>query len=219
MRYKTIMSNRLLFIAALIAGTSYYVVDHVLAPGTAAIVWKGAGVGLLALWAATQARDRAGWLIAAVLALGALGDVLLEVAGLTIGALAFLAGHLVAVGLYLAKRRAAGAADWVVAALVLIGTPVAAWLLPTDRSAAPGIALYATGLGAMAASAWLSRFPRNSVGLGALLFVISDLLIFSRIGPLSASPIPNLLIWPTYFGGQALIAWGVVATLDRTRRA
>ncbi|WP_034159461.1 lysoplasmalogenase [Sphingomonas sp. ERG5] len=211
------MSNRLLFTAALIAGTSYYFVDHVLAPGTAAIVWKGAGVGLLALWAATQARDRAGWLITVVLALGALGDVLLETSGLTVGALAFLAGHLVAVALYLTHRRATGATDWAVAAVVLVATPVAAWLLPTDRSAAPGIALYATGLGAMAASAWLSRFPRTYVGLGALLFVLSDLLIFSRIGPLSASPIPNFLIWPTYFGGQALIAWGVVAALDRTR--
>jgi uncharacterized membrane protein YhhN len=171
------------------------------------------------LWAAIQARDRAGWLITAALALGALGDVLLETSGLTVGALAFLAGHLVAVGLYLTHRRAgSGTADWAVAALILIATPVVAWWLPTDRSAAPGIALYATGLGAMAASAWLSRFPRSSVALGALLFVVSDLLIFARIGPLSTSPIPNLLIWPTYFGGQALIAWGVVAALDRARR-
>ena len=160
----------------------------------------------------------AGWLITAVLALGALGDVLLETSGLTIGALAFLAGHIVAVGLYLTRRRVAGTADWVVAALILIATPVAVWLLPSDRGAAPGIALYATGLGAMAASAWLSRFTRGHVALGALLFVVSDLLIFARIGPLSTSPVPNLLIWPTYFGGQALIAWGVVAALDRTRR-
>jgi uncharacterized membrane protein YhhN len=99
--------------------------------------------------------------------------------------------------------------------LLLVGVPLIAFLLPTDRAAAPGIALYATGLGAMAASAWISRFPRYRVGLGAVLFVASDLLIFAKMGPLASSPIPVFLIWPLYFAGQALIAWGAVTTLLR----
>ncbi len=65
----------------------------------------------------------------------------------------------------------------------------------------------------MAASAGASRFPRYRVGIGALMFLGSDLLIFARMGPLPGSPLPGLLIWPLYFGGQALIAWGVVRTL------
>jgi len=87
--------------------------------------------------------------------------------------------------------------------------------LPADRGAAPGIALYAAGLGAMAASAWVSRFPRYRVGLGAVMFVASDLLIFSKMGPLAGARIPSILIWPLYFAGQALIAWGAVTTLLR----
>ena len=39
-------------IAALIAGTSYFWAVHALPPGVALTAWKGAGVGLLALWAA-----------------------------------------------------------------------------------------------------------------------------------------------------------------------
>ena len=98
--------------------------------------------------------------------------------------------------------------------MLLVATPAISWLLTRDA----GVALYATGLGAMAGAAWLSRFPRYRVGLGAVLFVVSDLLIFARLGPLAGSAIPALLVWPTYFAGQALIAWGVVGTLKKDGR-
>jgi uncharacterized membrane protein YhhN len=65
----------------------------------------------------------------------------------------------------------------------------------------------------MAAAAWTSSFPRYRVGLGAVLFVASDLLIFARMGPLAASALPGLLVWPLYYFGQVLIATGVVGEL------
>lgn len=204
-----------LFATALVAGTSYYFADWLVAPGMLHIAWKGSGVALLAIWAALNARSRDGWLLAAALALGALGDVLLETAGLTVGAIAFLAGHAAAIVLYLHNRRATAAVTQRALALALLtATPVIAWLLTGDA----GVTLYAVGLGAMAASAWASRFPRYRVGLGAVLFVVSDLLIFGRMGPLAGSAVPGLLIWPTYFAGQALIAWGVVGTQRKNGR-
>ncbi|ATY31448.1 lysoplasmalogenase family protein [Sphingomonas psychrotolerans] len=200
---------RLLFLAALVAGGSYYATHWIAAAPTINAVWKGAGVGLLALWAATQARSVDGWLIAAALGLGALGDVLLETHGLTTGAIAFLAGHVVAVVLYLRNREGA---LWQ-AMVIAVAVAATGWALPADRAAAPGIALYAAGLGAMFGTAAISCFPQRSVALGAALFVLSDLLIFGQIGPLAGSALPGLLIWPTYFAGQALIAWGVVRSL------
>lgn len=202
-----------LFLAALITGGSYYATHWFPVSPALDPVWKGAGVGLLALWAATQARSTDGWLIAAALALGATGDVLLETHGLIVGAIAFLAGHVVAAMLYLRNR----AKPLWQAALIAAGVTALAWWLPADRSAAPGIALYAAGLGAMFGTAAISRFSPFTVGNGAALFVFSDLLIFARLGPLVASDLPGLLIWPTYFAGQALIAWGVVTTLGRDR--
>lgn len=198
-----------LFLAALVAGASYYADHWLTLEGGWTAAWKGSGVAMLALWAAMQAERGDGWLIAGALALGAAGDVLLETHGLTAGALAFLAGHGVAVVLYLRHRlRPLWGAFAFAVAVALI-----AQALPAEREGAAGIALYALGLGAMAGTALTSRFPLRTVGLGALLFVLSDLLIFARMGPLAASSLPGLLIWPTYFAGQALIAWGVVNRL------
>ena len=204
-----------LFFLAILAGASFWFVRQHAIPALPWVAWKGAGVALLAIWAAVNAHNRDGWLLAAVMAFGALGDVLLEQSQ-TGGALAFLAGHVTAIVLYLLHRRTKPSPSQIaLSGLLLAAVPVIAFLLPADRGAAPGIALYATGLGAMAASAWVSRFPRYRVGLGAVLFVASDLLIFSRLGPLAESPIPVILIWPLYFAGQALIAWGAVTTLLR----
>ncbi|MDT8758040.1 lysoplasmalogenase [Sphingomonas psychrotolerans] len=211
------MASRLpfLFAAALAAGASYTANHWLDLDGPAAIAWKGSGVGLLALWAGLAVRTPDGRLIAAALALGALGDMLLNAIGLTVGAVAFLAGHLLACILYLRHRRL----PLLLAAWLAGGVALLAYALPDDRAAAPGIALYALGLGAMFGTAVTSRFPRVTVGLGAALFVFSDLLIFAQMGPLARSPLPGLLIWPTYFAGQALIAWGVVRTLDKEAAA
>jgi uncharacterized membrane protein YhhN len=88
-----------------------------------------------------------------------------------------------------------------------------AWSLPFDRSQAPILAIYALFLATMAAMAWSSSFPRYRVGTGAMLFVISDLLIFSEMGFLKNSAIPDWTIWPLYYLGQFMIATGVVRTL------
>ena len=205
----------LLLIAAIVAGAGYMASWGWPMPFAATTAWKGAGVALLALYAASRARSLDGGLLAAVMALGAAGDVLLETHGLTTGALAFLAGHLVAIGLYLRNRRQnLGAPDWALAALLIPATAAIAFALPADRAAAPGVALYALGLSAMAASAWLSRFRRDRVALGALMFLVSDLLIFARAGPLHGQPWLNDAVWILYFGGQTLICTGVVESLE-----
>jgi uncharacterized membrane protein YhhN len=90
-------------------------------------------------------------------------------------------------------------------------------LLPADRAGALGVAAYALGLSAMAATAGLSVFPRGRVALGALMFLASDLLIFARAWPLAgqATALVGFLVWALYFGGQALICLGVTRALAR----
>ena len=202
--------------AAVLAASSYVAGWFLPVPDWANVAWKGAGVSLLAVYAALNARSLDGWLIAVAMAFGALGDMLLETHGLVVGALAFLAGHVVATVLYLKNRRSGlGSADWAVAAAIVVGVTVAAYLLPPERAGAGLVALYALGLSIMAATAWLSRFPRALVGAGALMFAVSDLLIFLRTGRPSLDIFPmGLAVWGLYFAGQALIAVGVVRTLS-----
>jgi uncharacterized membrane protein YhhN len=208
-------ARSVLLLAAIAAGASYMASWGWPLPFWAATAWKGSGVALLAVYAATRAKSFDGWLLVAVLALGAAGDVLLEVIGLTKGALAFLAGHLVAIWLYLRNRRTGlGGSEWALAGLLVPATVGAAFVLPADRAAAPGIALYALGLAAMAAAAFLSRFPRQRVALGALMFLVSDLLIFARAGPLHGQPFVNDAVWVLYFACQTLICVGVADGLE-----
>lgn len=206
--------GRAALVLSVVAGFSYVLSWGLpLAPG-ASTVWKGAGVALLAVYAGTRAHNLDGWLIAAVLAFGALGDVLLETSGLMIGAVAFLLGHVTAIGLYIRNRRPVLTRSQLLLALVLPPASVTiAVAALADKSQAPGVIVYVLGLSVMAACAWTSRFPRILTGLGAIMFVASDLLIFARMGPLAGAAWIGLAIWGLYYVGQVLICIGVVATL------
>ena len=210
------MLARLVLAAALVAGVSYLAADQLALSPVAGLIWKGSGVGLLAVYAALLARSFDGWLLAVVMALGAAGDVLLGAAGFVIGGGVFLLGHLTAIWLYLRNRRPGlSRADWVSGLLLVPATVTVAFLLPADRAGAPGVAAYALGLSTMAATAGLSTFPRGRVALGALMFLVSDLLIFARSGPLAgqATALVGFLVWSFYFAGQALICVGVTRAL------
>ena len=199
--------GRIWLVLAILAGVAYGVLGPVSVP------LKMAGGGLLAVYAVVRARP-AMRPIALVLALGALGDGLIEV-NLIAGAVAFLAGHLVAIGFYWRERR-----DGLPGRL--IAAPIAGLVVLSDAAFAVSgrieTGIYALGLGAMAGMAWNSRFPRALVGLGALLFAASDLLLFARMGIMAHSAVPGHLIWPLYFVGQTLIALGVVESRDQGSR-
>jgi uncharacterized membrane protein YhhN len=201
------MIGRGLFAAALIAGASYTIAAWAGWSGPALVAWKGAGVALLAGWAWRAADTRGGRQLALVLACGAAGDELLEAAGLVVGAIAFLIGHLVAIDLY---RRHAESGAWRLIAGCTISVAAISAVLARDA----GVGFYALALGAMAGAATASRLPCR-LAIGAWLFVASDLLIFAELGPLQESAVPRLLIWPLYFAGQALIAHGGVTSLRR----
>lgn len=200
--------SRWILWASVLGGASYLwaVINGLTGPGI--VAWKGTGVALLALYAAWVARSVDGWLLAPVMALGAIGDVLLDI-NFTAGAGSFALGHIVAIGLYARNRRPTLTGSQNALGITLaIGTPLLSWLL-THR---PDVTGYAALLGAMAAAAWTSRFPRYWTGLGAVLFVVSDLLIFARMGPLAGSVVTSIGVWALYYGGQLLITSGVTQT-------
>lgn len=212
---RAIIESRPYLLLSLLFGISYFFVKDSNFPGMYLMFWKGAAVGFLAVYAMRRAHNFEGKLIAAVMAFGALGDMLIEF-DLMAGAGAFVVGHCIAIALYWRHRRPQTSFSQKLLAILLVPiTMFIAWSLPFDRSEALGLAVYSLFLAVMAAMAWTSSFPRYRVGIGALLFVVSDLFIFAQMGFLENSVIPDWTIWPLYYVGQFLIVTGVVRTLRK----
>ncbi|MFA9200095.1 MAG: lysoplasmalogenase family protein [Cypionkella sp.] len=182
------------------------------APGELWLVALKAGSVLaLAGYARFASRHRDARGVAAVMAIGAAGDAAIEFDTIAGGAF-FLLSHLAAIVLYRRNARPRpGVSQRLAAMALLLGVPLAAWLLSRD----PFAVIYAAVLGAMAGAAWLSRFSRYRVGIGALLFVASDLLIFARLGGTLPDAVTAWLIWPLYYSGQFLVVTGVIGAVRR----
>jgi uncharacterized membrane protein YhhN len=205
-----------LFAASLVAGLGYPFIDRAFDPAWL-ILAKGAGVGLLALAAlALPSADRF-WL-AAIMTAGALGDVLLEIPGrFYAGAGAFALGHCIAMVFYSRNSNPNGSRVDRLAALALIGWGLAMpGLVSPEGTPIGALMLYSVLLCGMAAALVISRFSKVAVA-GALLFVVSDTLLIMRLGGriFGDAALHGLLVWLTYYGGQALIFVGVAQGLNR----
>lgn len=207
---RALAQHRPWLLASILAATLFYFLRDDEIGGIQLMALKAAGVGFLAAYALHRARCGDARLLALVMALSALGDALIEISFIAGGG-SFLLAHLAAITLYQRNRRAHPTASQKLAgAALLLATPLVSWLLSSGDW---GVTLYSLGLGAMACFAWLSRFPRYRVGTGAVLFVISDWLIFSQVGFIGENPVAQWLIWPIYYVGQFMIATGIIQTL------
>lgn len=214
MAKRALIEQRPWLLASVAAAVAYYFLrDNPIGEGLWGLLLKGAGVALLALYVLLRVprgkHHGDGLLLVGALALGAAGDMAIELDFLAGGA-CFAAAHVVAVVLYLRNRhQRPSPTQKLTGAALLIGTPAVSWLL----SGQVDVAVYAVFLGAMASAAWMSHYPRYRVGTGAVLFVLSDWLIFARMGPVDLEPLNTLLIWPLYYAGQLMIATGIVQCL------
>ena len=175
------------------------------------VATKGVFSLSLALSVFMARNGRQSQLIAAALAISAVADVLLVTVGLVPSGIAFVAAHCLAVAAYAGTRDP----DTGVALLAgAVAVPVVAVLLSCWALAAGGqsvgIGFFAIISGTMAAFAVLSRFPRHLNGLGAIIFVASDVLVFADIGVLHRSGAFGWLTWACYATGYALVARGSI---------
>lgn len=209
---RALVEHRPWLLTSLVAALAFYFLADERVGGLFLIMFKGSACLALAAYALARHSSRDARLIAAVMAFSAAGDVAMELGDETWGGGLFLAGHLIAIVLYGLNRRTAPSGTQVAAALALVALVPLTGLLLTGSAM---VALYALGLGAMAGSAWASRFSRYRVGLGAILFVLSDLLIFAQLGGKLDPSVNEWLVWPLYYAGQFLICTGVIQTLRR----
>jgi uncharacterized membrane protein YhhN len=210
-----LVEKRPWLLASLAAAIAYYFLVDSRLPGLSLIMLKGASVGLLAVYAWQRHASRDGQLLTLVMGLAAIGDIAIEI-DFAAGGMAFFFSHVAAMALYLRHRRhTITFSQKLFAVALLLLTPAIAYFLAAPTCEGVPVAIYALVLGGMAGLAWTSSFPRYRVGLGVVLFVMSDLLIFSRMSVLAESALPDLLIWPIYYFGQFLIATGIIQTFRK----
>ncbi len=212
---RALADKRPFLLLSVAAALAFYYLRATSMPEAYLLPVKGAAVALLAVYAFVRHSSPDARLLTWALGAAALGDMAIEI-DRTIGALLFFLFHVLALGVFLRNRRThlQGAQSWLVG-LTLILTPIIAYVMPADRDMALEVGFYALALGAMVSGAWASNFPRYRVGAGAMLFLVSDFLLFAEMGPLAGSSIPQIMVWPIYYLGMFLICTGVVQTLRK----
>lgn len=178
---------------------------------------KTGSTALLALWAFLEGGPV---LLVVALALSAVGDAFLagkQERWLLPGMAAFFAAHAAYVPLFWGMAVDERTLPVLAAQIVLVfgGAGFVRWLAPW---VAPGMRLpviaYAAVILVMGAAALALTPSFWIVTLGALMFIASDVILSLQLFRKPADQptrVPaSLAVWMLYFGGQVLIAWGVL---------
>lgn len=208
-----------LLASLIVAALWWFLGDSDAVPGVYKVIWKAVPLLLLAAYAFQRHLGTDGIALTGILLIAGISDGLSELRYSSAGTVMGFA-LLLAIWLYARNRREETAPSQKALGLVLvIAVPIVSWFLlagEEGRLIATGFALL---LGIMAAMAWTSRFSRYRVGAGAMLFVVSELVLFATLGPvLNGNAIAATLVWPLYYSGQLLIATGIVTRLRREAR-
>lgn len=209
--------------AALIYGLRYAASDD---PGRLGAMVKTFSTAALALalWASLTAGGPLLWTMVLGLALGAAGDWFLarrgEAAFLS-GMAAFGLGHLAYAFGMLGQSHALGfdgismPEGLVLAGLLALTLSTELWLAPRTGVLRWPVRAYVLLIGVMGVAAvLLPEAPGQGwLRLGAGLFLLSDLLLAIRLFVVTdrgQQRALSLTLWPAYWAGQALIAWGAL---------
>ncbi len=213
------MARRLLIALSAIAATVYLVTQPWQPfPGGAAM--KGGAMAPLALLSFLLARTygRSFVYLGIAQAFSCAGDVLLDLdpSYFTLGLAAFLLSHVEYATVWFLHRprpfRTTAMRSAVAAAVLVYAVAFGAWLAPGMGGLAGPVVLYIAAITVMVVSATVSRFPFG-VAVGAMLFLISDSILAAAKFKF-AVPGRDLLVWPTYYAGQVLMAVTAIRALQ-----
>lgn len=210
MPHPALIERRPWLLASMVAAVAWVCLQDSRTPGLYLLVLKGVPLLLLAAYAALRHRGNDTRSLAGMLALEGVGSALwYEIP--TIGLNAMLVAFLIGLTLFLTHRRAVMDSGRRASALALtLGTPLLCFFA-ADR-ADVGVPLFlGLALGGMAASAWISTFPRSRVGLGAALIVAGVVLEIAASG--GAGGALALVAWPLFYVGNLVLATGVTGEL------
>lgn len=179
------------------------------------VATKGLFSALLAISVFAARKGPASNMVGAGLAISAVGDMLLVTIGSAAGGLAFAVAHVLAGYAYAKNRRENNSAIlWLFAIAVPLIAVVSSYLMLRGSDQNILMSLFPLISASMAALAILSRFPLWLSGLGAAIFVASDVLFLADLGILRHSGEWGFLTWASYAVGYAMVARGAASFGD-----
>jgi uncharacterized membrane protein YhhN len=208
------LSTRVLIAISIIGSAAYFAEGELFDLSRGPTVFlKAIGVAMLSAIVFIRLRALDGILLSMGLAFGCLGDILLGLGSdyFTHGLASFLVGHLFYIAVFtraFAKPfRARTGQKIAAAAIVLFSLAMLFWLWSDLGGFAIPVLAYMAVITAMGVTASFANLSTGLAAAGAMLFIFSDSLIAAGkfkdgIG------LADHLIWPTYYIGQYLIAFG-----------
>jgi uncharacterized membrane protein YhhN len=188
---------------------------------------------LLRRESADPERRRQSGLIAAGMAKGFLGDLIMaEVIRLPehvlFGMLAFGMGHTLYIGAFLRRAQASAPHStkerWTALSAAGLIAILGWWALVRNPKFSPALnygalayALLLSSMSGLAAALAAQDRRYTPVAIGGTLFLASDMLLASRLFRGTHFPQIGDVIWLTYIGGQALIVGGIGLTKEEQR--
>lgn len=214
--------SRNLWLTAIVVGVIYWIgslarsglafEELASLPKPLIVATKGLFSALLAMSVFAARKGSASNMVGAALVISAIGDMLLVTAGSAAGGLAFAFAHLLAGYAYAKNRRDHNSAIvWMFAAAVPVIAVVSSYLALRGSDQTMLMSLFPLISASMAAFAILSRFPLWLSGLGAAIFVASDVLFLADLGVLRHSGAWGYLTWASYAVGYAMVARGAAS--------
>ena len=213
---RALADHRPFLLLSIAAAAAYYFLAGDPVAGLPLAIVKGSAVGALAAYALRRAGHRGGRALSAYLALCAVADAVGEFSYLYAGTTIGLACLVMIVFLLRNRRPGLQGSQMAAAAAVVVLVPTIVALLTTPVPNWQWATAYALLLAGMAGAAWISRFPRYRVGIGALLFAVSNVLLVAQAAGRLPPGSSEWFSWPVGYIGQLLLAIGIVQTLRRS---
>lgn len=204
--------KRPFLLLSLMLGLGYAATPWLPVPGIAALLWKGAAIGSLALYALHH-HHRGDYALTGLALIFAALAVMFTEADLLTGGLAGVLAAIALSMLFLRYRRTSLTHSQSALAIALsLLLPAITWFTSAD----PLIAGFALAMGVTAALGWTSAFPRYRAGTGTLITAIMASAMAAS-PEYSATPERYAASWLVLYFGHFMLSIGIVQSL-RTRK-
>jgi hypothetical protein len=204
MPHPALIEQRPWLIAAIIAAAAYNFLQYTIVPQTYLILFEFLPFALLTNYVLARHRSADANLLALILLLEGVGAAFYDV--FDYQATAFtMAGTVVGIGLFLHHLQddLSSPGKWGPALILFVAPTALSFVSGISHGISP--AFQGLALGGMAATAWISTYPRERVGIGAVMVMAASVIALQSPG--------HWLSWPLFFIGYLVLATGITRDL------